>query len=56
MNRRSTVVLVGIFGGFFVLFLVFLGIAFALLLLDVFLLERRTAWLTKLNLFNEKEP
>jgi Ca-activated chloride channel family protein len=34
----------------------FLGIAFALLLLDIFLLERRTAWLTKLNLFNEKEP
>lgn len=31
MNRRSTVVLVGIFGGFFVLFLLFLGIAFAAL-------------------------
>ena len=34
----------------------FAGFAFALLFLDVFLLERRTAWLTKLNLFNEKEP
>ncbi|MEO4007080.1 MULTISPECIES: VWA domain-containing protein [unclassified Flavobacterium] len=33
----------------------FLGIAFALLLLDVFLLERKTAWVKKLNLFNEKE-
>jgi Ca-activated chloride channel family protein len=33
----------------------FLGIAFALLLIDVFLLERKTAWLQKLNLFNEKE-
>ncbi|RZJ28428.1 MAG: BatB protein, partial [Flavobacterium sp.] len=33
----------------------FLGIALALLVIDVFLLERKTAWLTKLNLFNEKE-
>lgn len=32
----------------------FLGIAFVLLLLDVFFLERKTAWLQKLNLFNEK--
>lgn len=32
----------------------FLGIALALLLLDVFFLERKTAWLQKLNLFNEK--
>jgi Ca-activated chloride channel family protein len=33
----------------------FLGIAFALLFLDVFLLERKTKWVQKLNLFNEKE-
>lgn len=33
----------------------FLGAAFVLLLLDVFLLERQTAWIKKLNLFNEKE-
>lgn len=33
----------------------FLGIAFALLLLDVFLLEKATSWIRKLNLFNEKE-
>jgi Ca-activated chloride channel family protein len=32
----------------------FLGIAFFLLLLDVFFLERKTKWLKKLNLFNEK--
>lgn len=32
----------------------FLGFAFFLLLLDVFFLERKTAWLQKLNLFNEK--
>lgn len=32
----------------------FLGIAFFLLLLDVFFLERKTSWLKKLNLFNEK--
>ncbi|HRN98375.1 MAG TPA: BatB protein, partial [Flavobacterium sp.] len=32
----------------------FIGIAFALLLLDIFFLERRTAWLARLNLFNEK--
>ncbi len=34
----------------------FLGIALLLLLLDVFFLERKTAWLQKLNLFNEKTP
>lgn len=33
----------------------FLGIAFALLFLDVFFLERKTSWIAKLNLFNEKE-
>jgi Ca-activated chloride channel family protein len=33
----------------------FLGFAFALLFLDVFLLERKTKWVEKLNLFNEKE-
>ena len=33
----------------------FLGIAIFLLFLDIFLLERKTAWLQKLNLFNEKE-
>jgi Ca-activated chloride channel family protein len=33
----------------------FLGVAFALLFLDIFLLERKTAWIKKLNLFNEKE-
>jgi len=32
----------------------FLGISFFLLLLDVFFLERKTKWLKKLNLFNEK--
>jgi Ca-activated chloride channel family protein len=32
----------------------FVGIAFFLLLLDVFFLERKTSWLQKLNLFNEK--
>jgi Ca-activated chloride channel family protein len=31
----------------------FLGIAFVLLFIDIFLLERKTAWLKKLNLFNE---
>jgi len=31
----------------------FLGFAILLLLLDVFLLERKTAWLKRLNLFNE---
>jgi len=31
----------------------FLGLAIFLLLLDVFLLDRKTAWLKKLNLFNE---
>jgi Ca-activated chloride channel family protein len=33
----------------------FLGIAFFFLLLDVFLLERKTKWVNKLNLFNDKE-
>ncbi|HEX9980625.1 MAG TPA: VWA domain-containing protein [Flavobacterium sp.] len=33
----------------------FIGIAFALLFLDIFLLDRKTEWLKKLNLFNEKE-
>ncbi|MSP84364.1 MAG: VWA domain-containing protein [Flavobacteriaceae bacterium] len=32
----------------------FLGIAFFLLLLDVFFLERKTKWLKQFNLFNEK--
>lgn len=33
----------------------FLGFAFVLLFLDVFLLERKTKWVQKLNLFNEKQ-
>ncbi|KVV13280.1 VWA domain-containing protein [Flavobacterium sp. TAB 87] len=33
----------------------FLGFAFFLLLLDVFLLERKTKWVSSLNLFNEKK-
>jgi len=33
----------------------FLGFAFLLLLLDTFLLERKTDWISKLNLFNEKK-
>jgi Ca-activated chloride channel family protein len=33
----------------------FLGIAFAFLFLDVLFLERKTKWVKKLNLFNEKE-
>lgn len=33
----------------------FLGIAFLLLFADIFLLDRRTNWIKKLNLFNEKE-
>ncbi|MNK21341.1 von Willebrand factor type A domain protein [compost metagenome] len=33
----------------------FLGAAFLLLFLEVFFLERKTAWIRKLNLFNEKE-
>lgn len=32
----------------------FLAIGFMLLLVDVFLLERKTSWVKKLNLFNEK--
>ncbi|HTO36308.1 MAG TPA: hypothetical protein VLZ72_08720, partial [Flavobacterium sp.] len=31
----------------------FLGLGIFLLFLDIFLLERKTAWLKKLNLFNE---
>jgi Ca-activated chloride channel family protein len=33
----------------------FLGMAFFLLFIDVFFLERKTEWLKKLNLFNEKQ-
>lgn len=33
----------------------FLGFGFFLLLLDLFLLERKTKWVQKMNLFNEKE-
>jgi Ca-activated chloride channel family protein len=33
----------------------FLGMAFVLLLVDVFLLERKTKWVNKLNLFNENK-
>lgn len=33
----------------------FLALGFLLLLLDVFLLEKKTAWVQKLNLFNEKK-
>ncbi|NDP25811.1 MAG: VWA domain-containing protein [Flavobacterium sp.] len=33
----------------------FLGFAFALLFFDIFLLERKTKWVQKMNLFNEKE-
>ena len=33
----------------------FLGLGIFLLALDIFLLERKTAWLQKLNLFNEKQ-
>lgn len=33
----------------------FLGIAFILLFADIFLLERKTGWIRKLNLFNEKK-
>ncbi len=32
----------------------FLGVAFFLLFLDVFVLDRKTKWLRKLNLFNER--
>ncbi|GIZ07811.1 VWA domain-containing protein [Flavobacterium sp. UMI-01] len=32
----------------------FLGFAFVLLFVDVFLLERKTSWVKKLNLFNEE--
>lgn len=32
----------------------FIGLAFLLLFIDVFFLERKTAWLQKLNLFNER--
>ncbi|MBF6608445.1 MAG: VWA domain-containing protein [Flavobacterium sp.] len=33
----------------------FIGFALLLLVIDTFLLERKTAWVRKLNLFNEKE-
>ncbi|MFE3867680.1 VWA domain-containing protein [Flavobacterium sp. LS2P90] len=33
----------------------FLGFAFVLLFLDIFLLERKTSWVNKLNLFNENK-
>lgn len=33
----------------------FLALGFLLLLIDVFLLEKKTAWVQKLNLFNEKK-
>jgi len=33
----------------------FIGLAILLLVLDLFLLERTTAWIKKLNLFNEKQ-
>lgn len=33
----------------------FLGAALLFLVIDIFLLERRTAWVRRLNLFNEKE-
>jgi Ca-activated chloride channel family protein len=33
----------------------FLGFGFFLLLLDVFLLEKKTKWVKKMNLFNEKD-
>jgi Ca-activated chloride channel family protein len=33
----------------------FIGFAFLLLFLDIFLLERKTNWIKELNLFNEKK-
>ena len=33
----------------------FLGFAFVLLFLDLFLLEKKTSWVKKLNLFNEEK-
>ena len=33
----------------------FLGFAFVLLFVDIFLLERKTKWVQKVNLFNEKK-
>ena len=33
----------------------FIGVVFFVLLLDVFLLERKTKWVQKLDLFNEKK-
>lgn len=33
----------------------FLGFAFILLFVDLFILERKTLWMKKINLFNEKE-
>jgi Ca-activated chloride channel homolog len=34
----------------------FLGLGFLLLFFDIFFLERKTAWVKKLDLFNEKNP
>ncbi|RZJ72401.1 VWA domain-containing protein [Flavobacterium sp.] len=34
----------------------FIGIAFALLAIDVFLLDKKTKWIRRMNLFNEKQP
>lgn len=33
----------------------FIGIAFALLVIDVFLLEKKTKWISRMDLFNEKK-
>ncbi len=33
----------------------FIGIAFALLAIDVFLLDKKTKWIRRMNLFNEKQ-
>jgi Ca-activated chloride channel family protein len=33
----------------------FLALAFLVLFLDIFVLERKTPWIKRLNLFNEKE-
>jgi Ca-activated chloride channel family protein len=33
----------------------FLGFGFFLLVIDIFLLEKKTKWIRKMNLFNEKE-
>ncbi|MGB5273486.1 MAG: BatB protein, partial [Flavobacteriaceae bacterium] len=33
----------------------FLGAGLLMLLLDIFILDKKTRWLRRLNLFNEKE-